>query len=96
MIDRYTREEIGAVWSEQAKFDSWLKVELAVCDALFDADVIPAAYLSESHQDTLAICVLLALAKRQGDSHAILLLDDVLILAIQSGFFFFALAASKS
>ena len=45
MIDRYTRHEIGAVWSEQAKFDSWLQVELAVCDALFDADVIPAADL---------------------------------------------------
>lgn len=45
MIERYTREEIGAVWSEQAKFDSWLAVELAVCDALFDADVIPAADL---------------------------------------------------
>jgi adenylosuccinate lyase len=45
VIDRYTRDEIGAVWSEQAKFDSWLLVELAVCDALFDADVIPAADL---------------------------------------------------
>lgn len=45
MIDRYTRPEIGAVWSQQAKFDSWLQVELAVCDALFDADVIPAADL---------------------------------------------------
>lgn len=45
MIDRYTRDAIGAVWSEQAKFDSWLAVELAVCDALFDADKIPAADL---------------------------------------------------
>ncbi len=45
MIDRYTRDEIGAVWSEQAKFDSWLAVELAVCDALFDANLIPAADL---------------------------------------------------
>ncbi len=47
MIDRYTREQIGAVWSEQAKFDSWLQVELAVCDALFEADVIPAADLTQ-------------------------------------------------
>ena len=35
MIERYTRDAIGAVWSEQAKFDSWLEVELAVSDALF-------------------------------------------------------------
>ncbi|MBI4897069.1 MAG: adenylosuccinate lyase [Actinobacteria bacterium] len=47
MIERYTREQIGAVWSEQAKFDSWLQVELAVCDALFEADVIPAADLTQ-------------------------------------------------
>ncbi|HEV7918720.1 MAG TPA: adenylosuccinate lyase [Solirubrobacterales bacterium] len=46
MIDRYTRPEIGAVWSDQAKLDAWLKVELAVCDALFDAGVIPAADLT--------------------------------------------------
>ena len=45
MIDRYTRDEIGAVWSQQAKFDSWLEVELAVCDALFETDLIPAADL---------------------------------------------------
>ncbi|MBK5229830.1 MAG: adenylosuccinate lyase [Thermoleophilia bacterium] len=47
MIERYTREQIGAVWSEQAKFDSWLQVELAVCDALFENDVIPAADLTQ-------------------------------------------------
>lgn len=46
MIERYTREAIGAVWGEQAKFDSWLQVELAVCDALFHEDVIPAADLN--------------------------------------------------
>jgi adenylosuccinate lyase len=45
VIERYTREQIGAVWSDQAKLDNWLAVELAVCDALFDADVIPAADL---------------------------------------------------
>jgi len=45
LIDRYTRDEIGAVWSAQAKFDSWLEVELAVCDALFDSGLIPAADL---------------------------------------------------
>jgi adenylosuccinate lyase len=45
VIERYTRDEIGAVWSEQAKFDSWLQVELAVCDALFDSGLIPASDL---------------------------------------------------
>ena len=41
MIQRYTRPEIGAVWSEQRKLDNWLEVELAVVDALADAGVVP-------------------------------------------------------
>ena len=43
------------------------------------ADVPPAPYFSESHQDTLALCILLAVAKRQGGKESILLLDDVLM-----------------
>ncbi len=42
MIDRYTRPEIGAVWSEQAKLDGWLAVELAVVDALAERGEVPA------------------------------------------------------
>ena len=30
MIPRYTREEIGAVWTQQRRMESWLQVELAV------------------------------------------------------------------
>ena len=33
MIERYTRPEMGAVWTQQAKFQSWLDVELAATDA---------------------------------------------------------------
>jgi adenylosuccinate lyase len=36
VIQRYTRPEMGAVWSEQRKLDNWLEVELAVVDALAD------------------------------------------------------------
>jgi adenylosuccinate lyase len=41
MIQRYTRPEMGAVWSERRKLDAWLQVELAVVDALGDQGVIP-------------------------------------------------------
>ncbi len=41
MIDRYTRQEIGSIWSEQNKFECWLKVELAVCEAWTRRDKIP-------------------------------------------------------
>jgi adenylosuccinate lyase len=41
MIERYTRPEMGAVWSEQRKLDTWLSVELAVVAALAEAGVVP-------------------------------------------------------
>ena len=43
MIERYTRPEMGAVWSEQRKLDTWLEVELAVVDALAQEGTVPAA-----------------------------------------------------
>ncbi|MFN8112089.1 MAG: adenylosuccinate lyase [Solirubrobacterales bacterium] len=43
MIPRYTREEIGAVWTQRRKMEGWLEVELAVTEALADAGVVPAA-----------------------------------------------------
>ena len=33
MIERYTLPEMGAIWSEQAKFQSWLDVEIAATEA---------------------------------------------------------------
>jgi adenylosuccinate lyase len=41
LIERYTRPEIGAVWSEQRKLDCWLVVELAATDALAEMGVVP-------------------------------------------------------
>ena len=41
MIDRYTRPEMGKIWSEENKYRAWLKVELAVCEALAELGEIP-------------------------------------------------------
>ena len=41
MISRYTRDELGAVWTQQRKLDGWLEVELAVTDALAESGVVP-------------------------------------------------------
>ncbi|MBA3304599.1 MAG: adenylosuccinate lyase [Thermoleophilaceae bacterium] len=41
MIERYTRPEMGALWSEQRKLDTWLEVELAVVEALAEAGAVP-------------------------------------------------------
>jgi adenylosuccinate lyase len=41
VIERYTRPEMGAVWSEQRRLDTWLAVELAVVEALAEQGVVP-------------------------------------------------------
>ena len=40
MIERYSHEEMNNIWSLQNKFDTFLKVELAVCEAYFEKGVI--------------------------------------------------------
>jgi adenylosuccinate lyase len=42
LIERYTRPEMGAVWTERRKLDAWLQVELAVVDVLAEQGVVPA------------------------------------------------------
>ncbi len=41
MIDRYTRPEIGQIWSEENKIRKWLEVELAALEALARYGYIP-------------------------------------------------------
>ena len=47
MIPRYTLPEMGALWSEAAKFQKWLDVELAVCEVHAELGTIPRAALEE-------------------------------------------------
>lgn len=42
MIDRYSTPEMRELWSEQSKFQSWLDVELAACEAWAAVGKIPA------------------------------------------------------
>ena len=42
MINRYTRPEMGRIFSEQNKFDQWLAVELAASEALAQSGEVPA------------------------------------------------------
>ncbi len=41
MIERYTRPQMGRVWSEENKLDRWLQVEISVCEAWTARGVIP-------------------------------------------------------
>jgi len=41
MIERYTRPEMGRLWTLEAKYAKWLEVELAVCEAWAEKRKIP-------------------------------------------------------
>ncbi|KAA9024359.1 adenylosuccinate lyase [Niallia endozanthoxylica] len=41
MIDRYTRPEMGAIWTEENKFKAWLEVEILADEAWAELGVIP-------------------------------------------------------
>ena len=41
MIERYSRPQMKRLWSDANKFDKWLKVEIAVCEAWAELGVIP-------------------------------------------------------
>ncbi|UHA74727.1 adenylosuccinate lyase [Paenibacillus sp. 481] len=45
MIERYSRPEMRAIWTEENKFKAWLEVELCACEAWAELGIIP-------HEDT--------------------------------------------
>ncbi len=42
MIPRYTPEAFAELWSQQSKYATWLEVELAACEAMEHAGIVPA------------------------------------------------------
>jgi len=42
VIPRYTRDEMGRIWSDAHRYEKWLEVELAVCDTLAESGQIPS------------------------------------------------------
>ena len=46
MIERYTLPEMGEIWTENAKFQSWLDVEIAACKANYELGNLPKEQLN--------------------------------------------------
>jgi len=42
MIGRYTHPEMGRIWSDQRRFETWLRVETAAAEAMAGAGIVPA------------------------------------------------------
>jgi adenylosuccinate lyase len=49
LIPRYTREEMGRVWSDSNKYSKWLEVELAATETLAEAGQVPGEAAATIH-----------------------------------------------
>ena len=41
MIDRYSRQQMSKIWSDQRKFEIWLEIEVLACEAMAELCQIP-------------------------------------------------------
>ena len=41
LTDRYVHPEMGRIWSEEAKFDSWMEVEVAAAEVMAEEGIVP-------------------------------------------------------
>lgn len=47
MIERYTRPQMGRIWTEENKFSKWLQIEILACEAQHQMGIVPADALKE-------------------------------------------------
>ena len=47
MIERYTLPEMGKIWKDEFKFNTWLKIEILACEARCELGEVPKADLDE-------------------------------------------------
>src|ERR1700688_493472 len=55
MIPRYTTEEFARLWSPERRYATWLAVELAACDAMEHAGLVPAGTATALRDKHLAL-----------------------------------------
>jgi len=64
VIERYTRPAMGRIWSEAAKYEAWLRVEVAVCEAYARRGRVPAEALARIRDTRVDIERILAIQAR--------------------------------
>lgn len=71
MITRYTREVMGRLFTDQARLENWLKVELAATEALAERGIVPKAALDAIKKKS-AVNVERALEIEQTTNHDVI------------------------
>ena len=55
MIPRYTPAEFAALWSSERRYEVWLAVELAACEAMEEAKLVPAGIAARLRAKSLKL-----------------------------------------
>jgi len=55
MIERYTRPQMARIWTLENKYQKWLQVEIAVCEALAEDGRIPPEDIQTIKQKLLSV-----------------------------------------
>ncbi|MFN2447288.1 MAG: adenylosuccinate lyase [Vicinamibacterales bacterium] len=71
MIPRYTHPEMGRIWSDRRRYETWLQVELAAAAAMADAGIVPAD-AAQALADTAVIDVARIEAIEQVTQHDVI------------------------
>ncbi len=50
MIERYSNEEMARIWSDQSRYETWLAVELAACEAMEEEGRVPSGTAASVRQ----------------------------------------------
>jgi adenylosuccinate lyase len=81
VIARYTRKDIGAVWSQQRKLECWLEVELAATEAWAEEGVVPRE-AAEAARASAAFTVEAVAEREKVTDHDVAAFVDVLSAAV--------------
>lgn len=79
MIPRYTPDDIGAIWSEKNRIKTWLDVEVAACEAMAEAGLIPSEDVREIRR-AADLCDHARLAERAVEIEAVTKHDVIAFL----------------
>ena len=74
MIDRYTRPEMGAIWTDENRFNAWLEVEILACEAWAELGDIPKEDVANFVKMHLLILIVLKKLKKKHVMMSLLLL----------------------
>ena len=55
MIERYARPEMGNIWNDQFKLETWLKVEILACEVRAEMGDIPRRFRTDKNESEILI-----------------------------------------